>query len=240
MTNISFPKYEDFGSTNNLGKNLNDTFVFENTGGYSAIGFHALAPTGGEVTFEITFDDTTWEPVNMRSITDDMYTNKTDDNSDFVGSISSARKFRWRTSVPGSSEGTIKGRAQRGVSTLEGIEFGYPPHRFGFEPVHKDGSYTSAQTNTVIWTPSSGKKYVVTDLKIIVGGTVDGTLKIFDDTDASGNYLFKGDVEVVTNKQFVFSHAFITPFLSSAKGSSLKITTSANMTVDINLDGYEI
>lgn len=232
---------QDFGSTDNLGQNLNDTVEFDNVGGYSSIAFHCLAPTGGEVTFEATFDGANWEPVSMRSVTDDVFTNKTDDDSDFLGSISGARKFRWRTSTAGSAAGTVMGRAQRDAATLEGIEFGYPPHRFGFTPVHKDASYTTAQTGAAIWTPASGKKFVVTDLILNFHGATDANVKLFDETDSSGNYLYKANVDVSLiggGQPQVIS--LKTPYVASADDNELKITTDADIDVDILLHGYEI
>ena len=240
MSNLEAKNYENFGSANNIGKDLNDAYIFDNVYGYSSIGFRCTVPTGGIVTFEGSFDDANWEPVSMRCVHDDIYTQSTDNGHDFIGSIAAMRKIRWRTSSAGSANGTVIGRAQRDSSTIEGIEFGYPPHRTGFTPVHKDSHYTTAQTGADIWTPSSDKKFVVTDLDIICGGTTDAVVTLFDETNSAGNIIFKGIIDVSNNKQFVFSKTFRTPFISSAANNDLKITTSAGITIDIIIHGYEI
>jgi len=160
MAYIPQIRFENFGTTNNLGQNVNDEVVFDNIGGFSSIGFELAVPTGGTVVFEATFDGTNWENIAMRSQDDDLVTSVSSVSATFIGSISCARQFRVRTSVAGSASGTVQGRAQSDVSTLEGIEFGPPPHKIGFEPVHNDAIYVAQQTNTAFWTPASGKKFV--------------------------------------------------------------------------------
>lgn len=243
-TNSKFVTSQDnttamFGSVGNLGEKENDVVEFDNTLGYSTITARVTAPTGGEVCFEGTVDGINWDGITLRSLKNDIFEQVTDNNSDFIGSISGLRKFRFRTCSAGSAVGTVMGRAMKEVSTLEGIEFGYPPHRFGYTPIHVDASYATAQTGTVIFTADSDKKSVVTDIYLVVSGTTDGNIKIFDETDATGNYLFKATVEVSTNKNFVFSHNFSTPYISSAVGNSWKITTSADIEVDLIGHGYQ-
>jgi hypothetical protein len=241
MSYISFPAVETLGSVGNLGKNLNDSIVVENKRGYPTIAFHCNVPTGGEVTFEGSFDkQENWEAVNVRSITDDIYTNKTDNGSSFIGSVSGMTHFRFRTSVAGSENGTVKGALQRDVSIIEGIEFGYPPHRFGFIPVHKDVTFTSAQSSTSIWTPEVGKKFVLTDLLIICGGVTDANVAIFDETNTQGNRAFNAPVDVSNNKQYSLSQQLKTPYIGKAINNSLKLTTSANISINVVTHGYEV
>jgi hypothetical protein len=228
------------GEANNLGKNENDVVVFDNAGGYSTIALQITVPTGGVATFEATFDGSTWVPITLRDVENDVYAQSTDDGTPFIGSIAGARKFRLRTSTAGSANGTVIGTASRGTSTLEGIEFGWPPHRFGYTPVHKDASYATAQTGADIWTPATGKKFVLTDLSLICGGTTDAVVTIFDETNSTGNIIFKGTIDVSNNRQFAWNHAFSTPYISSAANNDLKITTSANITIDVVAHGYEI
>src|SRR5690349_20985840 len=42
----------------------------------------------------------------------------------------------------------------------------YAIDRIDFSPVRKDFTYSTTQTNTVLWTPASGKKFVITDYSI--------------------------------------------------------------------------
>lgn len=234
-TDIAF-----FGSPGNLGKDLNDTIEFENTGGFSTVAMQVNVPTGGAACFEACFNGTDWWGITLRDIDNDEYAQITTDGTPFIGSISGVRCFRVRTCSAGSAPGTVMGTLQRGPSTLEGIEFGYPPHRFGFPTVHKDVSFSSAQTGAAIWTPASGKKFVLTDITIVCGGVTDAVVTVFDGTDSSGNRVFKGTIDVSNNKQFSYDHGFRTPQVSSAVNNVLKLTTSANITIDITAHGYEI
>jgi len=231
---------EDFGFSGNLGLALNSRVEIINRSGFSTLAARVTAPTGGSVSFEASFDGGIWEPISLRSIKNDEYQNVTDNNEDFIGSVSGARLIRFRTASAGSANGTVIGRLNREVSTLEGIEFGWPPHRFGFTPVHKDASFSTAQTGSILWQPATGKTYYVTDVSIIVGGSTDGIVTVFDDTDSTGNRLFKGAIEVATNRQFVFTHQLKTPFKGASDDTILKLTTSAAMTIDVILHGYEV
>lgn len=230
----------DFGFVGNIPTTLNSAIEIVNLDGFSTIVAWVTAPTGGEISFELSVDGIHWETAYLWSLKDEIYTPKTSNNESFRGSIAGARKFRFRVSSGGSAQGTVMGRIIREVSTVEGIEFGWPPHRIGFPTIHKDVSYTTAQTGTAIWTPASGKTYHITDASIIVGGTTDGIVTLFDNTDATGNRLFKGAIEVTTNKQFVWDHQLKTTFRGAAADNVLKITTSANITIDVILHGYEV
>jgi len=231
---------ERFGSSGNLGKNLNDTFVLNLANSIATIGFHITVPMGGSIIFEATFDDVHWEEVSMRSIDNDIFQHSTSENGNYIGSVAGMRRFRFRTSKIGSTVGTAIGKLQSIVSVIESIEFGNPPHRFGFLPMHKDASYTEAQTGADIWIPVNGKRFVVTDLDIICGGTVDATIIIFDEVNSSGNILFKGTIDVSNNRQFLFSHSYKTPYVSSTVDNKLKIVTSDDIDIDIIMHGYEV
>lgn len=107
-------------------------------------------------------------------------------------------------------------------------------------PVRKDFSYTSSQTNTIIWTPASGKRYIVTDfiLNIRNNSLAAITLTIFDETNAAGNILYKANFESGTNYDAVCN--YVTAFISNAENRSLKITTSGNLMISGTIQGYEI
>lgn len=112
-------------------------------------------------------------------------------------------------------------------------------NRVNFTPVKKDFSYSSAQTNTVIWSPPSGKKFVVTDYAVNIRNSTLGaiTLTIFDESNSSGNILYKANFEAGTNYDNVCN--FVTPFISGALNRSLKITTSGGLMISGFVQGYE-
>jgi hypothetical protein len=220
-----------------LSQTLNESTVFVNKG-YATLTFYVTVPTGGAVTFEAAVNGV-WEKVSMRSIDADVYRSVIEEDGFYIGSITGLARIRLKTTTAGSAAGSIVGKFSRQVSVLEGIEFGPPPHRFGYTPIHVDASYTDTQTDTIIWTADSDKKGVVTDIMIIAYGSTDGQVRIFDETDSTGHYLFKGTLEVATNKNAIISHAFVTPFIQSAVGNSIKITTSAAINIDLMGHGYQ-
>lgn len=231
---------KEFGMPGDIGENVDDVYVVDNSGGYATIAMRINVPTGGTCCFEASFDGINWEGITLRDVANDVYSQTTDNGNPFIGSIVGTRLFRVRTCVAGSAPGTVRGALHRQVSTLEGIEFGWPPHRFGFVPVHKDVSFSSAQTDAAIWTPDTGAKFVLTDLTVICGGTTDSVVTIFDGSNVTDNRLFKGTIDVSNNKQYSFSHAYTTPMVSSAVDNVLKLTTTGAITIDIVAHGYEI
>jgi len=230
--------YEDFGSANNLAAALNSEVVFVNNGGYSSLGFTLTIPTGATVQFEASFDGVTYDDITLRSVGADGYVKSTTISETFIGSIATARSFRARVIVAGSAAGTIRGRASRDASTLEGIEHGYAPHRIGFVGMHFDFSYTTQQTGVALWTPTSGKKFVVTDYTFSVEGSAIVT--VFDQTDATGNRLFNAELKVTAGTSILIDHAYTLPFVSAATNNILRLTTSAAITIRGTIHGYEI
>ena len=232
--------YNWFGTSANLASTLNATTEISNVDGNTFIAFYITVPSGATIQFELTYDGINWDTCTMRSTQLDRFQYNTTVSGPFEGSIIGARKVRFYTTVAGSGTGTVIGTMTKQTATLESIEFGYPPHRFGFEPIHKDAEYSTQQTASSIWIPATGKKIVVTDISVIIGGSTDGTLSIFNGSgDTTGNRIFRGNVIVSTNRNFVYSQRLGTPFIGVVDGS-IKITTSAAMVVDVMLRGYEI
>lgn len=222
-----------------LSEILNDTTVPFDAIGAGTISFYITPPTGGVVTFEVSYDNINFEAVSIRGVTDDTWNSTIDTVGNFIGSIASAKKFRFKTTTAGSAPGLAEGRVSDLVTILEGVEFGAPPHKFGYVPIHIDGNFTTTQTATVLFAADADKYSVITDLTLVASGSTDCNLKIFDETDATGNYIFRGGVEVATNNNFIFSHSYLTPYVASAKGNSWKLTTDAGCDVEIIMHGYQ-
>lgn len=227
--------YENFGALFNLGAALDSEVIYDNKHGLNSIAFNLIIPTGGQVAFECSYDGKNFVPCTLRSIEFNDYTQKSSQSSHFKGSIANARLFRVRVISVGSAPGAVVGRAILDVSTIEGIEHGWRPDNFGNDQTHKDVSFTTAQTNTVIWTPAAGKKVVVTGMIVSTDGV--NVVKIFEDTDITGQRLFRNRFP---NNAPPFSHSFLTPYTSSTVGNSIKVTSTAAVNLDIVLHGYEI
>lgn len=236
-SNISL---SSFGISGNLFGTLNSTLDIDNSKGASFICCNITPPTNGTIEFQLSFDGINFETFTLRSTTSDIFKTSTIITDTLIGSIIGAKIIRFKTVVAGIAAGSILGTMNMSSATIESIEFGYPPHRFGYAPIHKDADFSTQQTATAIWTPTIGKKVVVTDLDVIVGGATDGTISIFNGSgDVAGERIFKASVEVSTNKNFIYSKNFKTPFIGTLDGA-IKITTSAAMTINVLLHGYEI
>lgn len=121
------------------------------------------------------------------------------------------------------------------------------PHNIGYTQIHRDGEYTTAQTGTALWTPSTGKRFVVTDITISTGGTTSGIVTIWQGAAADTAYtagtdpvIFRGEfAPTTTAKPGVVKH-FPLPFISTTVDHIVRVTTSAAMTVYVQINGYEI
>lgn len=137
-----------------------------------------------------------------------------------------------------------------GVRNIGMGRFGTPPnvpHLTGYVNVHKDVEYTTAQTGTAIWTPNTGKKFVVTDYTISVGGTTAGIITLWQGASADTTYtagtdpcLARLDLAPSATIKYAFNKSYRIPFVSTTVDHILRITTSAAVTVYIQIEGYEI
>ena len=109
----------------------------------------------------------------------------------------------------------------------------------------KTAQYTSTQTTAVLWTPTSGKKLVITQVQIQIGGTTAGTLQLYF-AAASGAYsrgstlaIFDGEfAPSATSKPGVVMNG---PWIASAVDHRLHVTDSAAINpLTITVWGYEI
>jgi hypothetical protein len=113
--------------------------------------------------------------------------------------------------------------------------------------IWRSAEYTSAQTGTNIWVPTTGNRFVVTQLNITTGGTTAGLVTIWGAQTATTTYVagtdqvfFRG---VLTPTANATPGALIQPphpMFSDTINDCLKITTSAGITVYIQVYGYEL
>ncbi len=99
--------------------------------------------------------------------------------------------------------------------------------------VTKSVSLTASQTASVVWTPTSGKKFVVTYIDLAI--SVTGTLTLFDGTNAAANLVFDG-TQATGNRVHNFTAA---PWLSSTADNILKYTSGSGLTGVLTVHGYE-
>lgn len=226
-----------FGSIGNLSEDQNSEVVV-NVDKFNSIGFRLVIPIGATVVFEGSFDGVNYSPITLREIGSDGYTQSTDHDEDYIGSVSVLRKFRARVSVAGIIPGDLIGNVSQEVSTLEGQEHDPPPHEIGHGAVHRDFEFDTAQSATDVWTPAAGRKFVVTDF--VLTATGEGDITLFDETDSAGNRLYKGTIGTVQDLSTIIPVSLKMPFVSSAVDNDLKLTTTGTIQVDGVVHGYEV
>src|SRR3990167_1237329 len=240
MSFFNLRTHEDFGTSNNIPMALNSTFEYENKHGMSSILFKIIPPTGGTVVFEGLANTNTWVSITLRSLDRDQYVSETDVTEHIIGSISCLKKFRVKVTVAGTADGTISGRSAWEVSTLEGVEFANPPHKIGLQILTKPYSFTALQTGTVLWLPTIGTRFAITNLFIQGYGPTDGFMTIFDEIDISANYIFRAYFDVSLNNSISIPQNFNVPIIGQAVDNRVRLTTSTAVNGVIIIYDYEI
>lgn len=223
----------EFGSANNIPFALNSEIIFD-VSRYSSVGFHLIPPAGGKIQFEGSFDGTNYTPITIREIGSNGYTQTTSITEDYLGSVSCLKTIKFKVIVAGASNGTVIGKFNKVVSTLEGIEHSSAPHLFGFEIKYTSFDFTQAQLNTSILTPTPGTRFVLTD--IIFTSDSLNNITIFDETNVAGNTIIK----VKTGQERFFSHAFKGVIKSKVLNNSLRTTSDSAGDFRGTLVYYEI
>jgi len=232
-------RFEDFSIS--LAAALNSTATFDNQRGFASIGFTLSIPTGATVSLEGSFDGTSFFPVTLRSVNSDLYLTAISTSDGLIGSIASLRSFRVKVTIAGSAPGSISGRAHMTINTLEGQEHGFPPHKRGFSPIRKDFTFTTTQAGAAVWTPATGKLFVITSYLLFGSGTTDATVTLYDQTDSTGNRLLIGFFDVTVNAPiYISAYLGDSPFVSSAANNALTYKSTAAINIFGIIFGYEV
>lgn len=145
----------------------------------------------------------------------------------------------------GGSDGT---NAQAIKTTTDGVVYvqPYPPPTV---QVWKSYTTTTAAGGTAIWTPTSGKKIAITSIVIGSYGTTAARLWLwFSMTGASDATYDAGTDQAVVVASFAPSTSSKpglvftppVPVFSTQADRPLRITTDANLSVDVTVYGYEV
>lgn len=234
----------------NLGTAANSASTI-NVDGANMITFAIATTTTGTFIFEATADGTNWISVEVFSASEDLWVSGTNitptSGKSYHVLCGGYRQVRIRTvSTLGA---TVSHFINSTISQqlIAGIDTGAAPHNFGYSLIHKDGEYTTAQTGTNIWVPATGKKFVITDLTITTGGTTAGLVTLFQAATGTTAYsagttpaIFRGNFAPSATAYPGVVKSFNVPYVSTTIDHTLHVTTSAAMTVYIQLNGYEI
>jgi hypothetical protein len=99
--------------------------------------------------------------------------------------------------------------------------------------VKKTVDFTASQTAQTIWTPASGKKFVV--VQAIVSFSAAGALAVFDSADDTTNRILK--LNGAANGGMAWTAAI--PVISATADNVLKYTTGAGAAGSLTVFGYE-
>jgi hypothetical protein len=99
--------------------------------------------------------------------------------------------------------------------------------------VTKSITVAAGATGTTIWDPTSGYKFLITDIFLSMAEM--GRITLFDGTDAAANRVFDGQFDGST-RHFNFQQR---PWKSAAADNILKATTDADAEATITVHGYE-
>lgn len=111
----------------------------------------------------------------------------------------------------------------------------------------KTAQYTTTQTGVALWTPTSGKRLVIQNYQIQVGGTTAGTMQLWFGASADTTYsrgtdlaLFDGEfAPSATLKPGVVQSGGM--WIASAVDHILRVTDSAAINpLTVTIWGYEI
>lgn len=233
-----------------LGTVIGNTQVWDVNGADSMV-VHCGTSTTGTFIFDVTADGSNWQTAEVRLTSADSWQSginqtPTANNIYRVASLG-YRQIRVRTvATLGATVAFIATSAARSPFILA-VKTGPAAHNFGYTPVHKDVEYTSAQTGTAIWTPASGKKFVVTDITISTGGTTAGVVTLWQGASADTTYnagtdpaVFRGEFAPSATVKPGAIKTYRVPFVSTTADHILRITTSTAMTIYVQVEGYEI
>jgi hypothetical protein len=234
----------------NLGTAANSTSSVD-VNGSNSITIGIETTTTGTFTIEGTSDGTNWGAPEVFDASADLWvsgTNLTPTLGKTYQVLAGGfRAIRLRTVTTLGATVAHAFNATMSQSYLGGIDTGAAPHNFGYTTFHKDGEYSTTQTGTALWTPTTGKKFVVTDFTISTGGTTSGIVTLWQGALADTTYtvgtdpaLFRGEFAPSANSKPGVAKVMSVPFVSSTVDHLLKVTTSAAMTIYVQLNGYEI
>lgn len=238
------PGFDVKADPSNLATAANSV-VATNVDGADIAVFAIGTSTTGTITFEVTSDDTNWVQADCIQIPQSIPRQ---------GSITPASGTRYRIMVSGYRQVRVRTVTTLGATVAVKITktLGVPPspnHEMVFPHVNKVAQYTTAQTGTAIWTPTSGYRIVVTYVQIQAGGTTAGTMQLW--WGASGDTTYtRGTDRAVFDGEWAPSSTlkpgaimtFPSPhLLAGGSDDILRVTDSAAINpLTVNVWGYEV
>ena len=114
------------------------------------------------------------------------------------------------------------------------------------QAIHKNKTYTSAQTGSALWDPTAGKKIAVTSVVIGAYGTTSGRIILWFGDNADTSFTQDTDQVLVAasfapsttaKPGLVFAPAH--PVFCTTADRELHVTSDAAISFDLTVEGYE-
>ena len=220
------------------------------TNGANVITVGIETATTGTFIFEGTSDGINWFSVETFNASDDVWVsgqNLTPAIKTYHVLAGGTRRIRLRTVTTLGATVAHAVNATLSQQLIGAIDTGAAPHNFGYTTFHKDGFFTSAQTTLAFYTITvATKRFAITDITVTTGGTVAGTVTIYDAVTGTAyvagtqNAIFRGEFAPSTASRPGALKTFTVPYVSSAAGNSVLLTTVGVINpLYIQINGYE-
>lgn len=238
------PVNQPFGSTANIGATSGSYFQLNNPG-YSTIGANINPDGGGIVHFYGSFDGVNYDDITLRQLGNDGYSYECSGSSpaNYIGSISALRSIRFVNKTGSAAPCSVVGTMSAAVSTLEGIENGPPPHKFGNKLIHIGFNVAGTTvTDSGLYTASPRHKFVVTDLTFGLASAAATTVTFHEGSGNAGDsnkWVFSTYCNLANNAAEQVDAGFSTPHVADGPQTTLYLTTSTAVTMRGIIHGYE-
>lgn len=233
----------------NLGTATNSAVTVDVTGSHTVTVSIATTTTGTFI-IEGTGDNTNWGNVECFDIFADVWVSgqSITPTAGKVYSILAGgmRQIRIRTNATLGTTVSNFWVLDHSQEFIAGIDTGAAPHNFGYSLFHVDVAPSTQQTTVSLRAPATGKKFAITDLTISTGGTTAGVVTIYD--AASATAFSQGTTPAIFRGEFAPSatvrpgvvKSFNVPYVSTTANNNILLTTSAAVTLYIQINGYDI
>jgi len=128
---------------------------------------------------------------------------------------------------------------------LAGADVALPPHAIGYTQVQKGATYNTARTGTAVWTPAAGNKVIIQSWQLTMSGTTASDVQLWFGSSGDTTYtrgtdyaIYDGGYTPTTGARDNQMQCGV--WISPTDDYVLRITTSAAVTIVINVWGYEV
>lgn len=233
----------------NLGTAANSTSSASTEGASSMI-ISIGTTTTGTFVIESTGDGTNWGSPEVFDSTNDVWvtgsglTPTLGANYQVLSANFRAVRLRTATTLGATVAHTFT--MSMAQPLLGGIDTGAAPHNFGYPLFHVDTTTSTTQTTVTLITPPTGRRFAVTDITVAAGGTTAGVVTIYDANNVAfsqgtTNAILRVELAPSTTSRPGVTKSFNVPYVSSAAGNRVMITTSAAINpLYVQVNGYYI